>query len=77
MFGQTTNGTAILATIDIIKVVIVVFCMVVAHWFMRNTSVMEVAKKMKWWAVSIVWAFMIIALIISQKSSDSFIYFQF
>src|SRR5687767_12588563 len=77
MFGQTTNGTAILATIDIIKVVVVVFCMVVAHWFMRNTSVMEVAKKMKWWAVSVVWALMIIALIISQKSSDSFIYFQF
>src|SRR5687768_8481765 len=77
MFGQTTNGTAILATIDIIKVVVVVFCMVVAHWFMRNTSVMEVAKKMRWWAVSVVWALMIIALIISQKSSDSFIYFQF
>ena len=77
MFGQSTNGAPILATIDIIKVVIVVSCMVVAHWFMRNTSVMEVAKRMRWWAVSVVWALMIIALIISQKSSDSFIYFQF
>ena len=77
MFGQTTNGAALLPTIDMIKVSVVVFFMILAHWFMRNTSVMEVAKNLKWWVVSIVWALMIIALIVSQKSSDSFIYFQF
>jgi hypothetical protein len=31
------------------------------------------SPQMKWWAVAIVWSFMIIALVISQKSSD-FIY---
>ena len=77
MFGQTTNGAALLPTIDMIKVSVVVFFMILAHWFMRNTSVLEVAKKLKWWVVSIVWASMLIALIVSQKSSDSFIYFQF
>jgi alginate O-acetyltransferase complex protein AlgI len=77
MFGQAPQGAPILPTIDMIKVVVVVTCMVIAHWFMRNTSVLQVAKSMKWWAVSIVWSFMLIALIISQKSSDSFIYFQF
>ena len=77
MFGQADNGVALLETIAMIKVTTVVTLMVIFHWFMRNTSVLQVAQKMKWWAVSIVWSFLIIALIISQKSSDSFIYFQF
>jgi len=77
MFGQTDKGLAILPTIDMIKVATVVTLMVIFHWFMRNTSVLQVAAQMKWWMVSIVWSFLIIALIVSQKSSDSFIYFQF
>jgi len=77
MFGQADKGAALLPTIDMIKVTTVVTLMVIFHWFMRNTSVMQVAQKMKWWMVSLVWSFMLIALIISQKSSDSFIYFQF
>ena len=77
MFGQADNGVALLETIAMIKVTTVVTLMVIFHWFMRNTSVLQVAQKMKWWAVSIVWSFLIIALVISQKSSDSFIYFQF
>jgi D-alanyl-lipoteichoic acid acyltransferase DltB (MBOAT superfamily) len=77
MFGQAEEGTALLSTLDIMKVSIVVTLMVIVHWFMRNTSVLEVAQKTKWWAAGVVWAAMIIALIISQKSSDSFIYFQF
>lgn len=77
MFGQADKGVALLPTIDMIKVTAVVTLMVIFHWFMRDTSVMQVAQKMKWWMVSIVWSFMLIALIISQKSADSFIYFQF
>lgn len=77
MFGQAEKGIAILPTIDMIKVTVVVTCMVIAHWFMRNTSVLEVTKRMKWWMVSLIWSFFIISLIVSQKSSDSFIYFQF
>ena len=77
MFGQTEKGTAILPTLDIIKVTIVIVLMVIIHWFMRNTSALQAAKKTKWWVVAGVWAMMIIALIISQKSGDSFIYFQF
>ena len=77
MFGQSETGIAILPTIDMIKVTTVVTLMVIFHWFMRNTSVLQVASQMKWWMVSIVWSFLLIALIVSQKSSDSFIYFQF
>jgi alginate O-acetyltransferase complex protein AlgI len=60
-----------------IKVTTVVVLMVFVHWFMRNTTVLQVAKSMKWWSVAVVWSLMIIALIVSQKGSDSFIYFQF
>jgi alginate O-acetyltransferase complex protein AlgI len=77
MFGQIENGNPILPTIDMIKVSAVIFLMVITHWIMRNTSVMDVVGRLKWWMVSIVWSFLIIALIVSQKSSDSFIYFQF
>ena len=77
MFGQAENGVGIIPTIDMIKVSVVVTLMVLTHWFMRNTTVLEVSKKLKWWVVSIIWAFLLISLIVSQKSADSFIYFQF
>lgn len=77
MFGQTKQGVPLLPTIDIIKVCGVITVMVLLHWVMRNTSVLQVSQKIKWWAVAGVWAVLLIALIISQKSGDSFIYFQF
>ncbi len=77
MFGQTQQGAALLPTLDMIKVAVVVTLMVITHWLMRHTSVLQVARQVKWWTLSLVWAMLIIALIVSQKSSDSFIYFQF
>ena len=77
MFGRTAKGVALLPDIDVIKVTTVIVLMLVFHWCMRNTSVLAVAQKTKWWIVGLVWSFFIIAIIISQKSGDSFIYFQF
>lgn len=77
MFGGAKDGIAVLPTIGIYKVAVVVTLMFFSHWFLRNTSVLQVAQKMKWWAVSLVWAAMLILLILSQESSGSFIYFQF
>ena len=77
MFGQSENGTAVLSSLGILKVSVVVGGMIATHWFMRNTTVLDVAKKTKWWIVSIVWTLMLLALILSQESSSSFIYFQF
>lgn len=77
MFGQVENGIPILPTIDMIKVATVITGMVTAHWLMRNTSVLKVAQQQKWWVVGTAWALMVILLCLSQKSSDSFIYFQF
>ncbi|MEO5564924.1 MAG: MBOAT family O-acyltransferase, partial [Chitinophagaceae bacterium] len=77
MFGQAKQGVALLTTLDVIKVSTVITMMIIFHWIMRNTSVLHVASKVKWWGLAAVWSFLIIALIISQKSGDSFIYFQF
>jgi D-alanyl-lipoteichoic acid acyltransferase DltB (MBOAT superfamily) len=77
MFGRAENGIAILPTLNMIKVAVVVVCMVATQWFLRNTTVLEVAQKTKWWIVGIVWSLMLLALILSQESSSSFIYFQF
>lgn len=77
MFGLTKRGSVILPTMDVIIITVVVTLMIIIHWFMRNTTVLQVAQKTKWWIVAAVWAIMICGIIISQKSGDSFIYFQF
>jgi alginate O-acetyltransferase complex protein AlgI len=77
MFGQAENGVALLSTPNMMKVGIVIFLMIIAQWLMRNTSILWVAGKTKWWVVGVLWAVLLSGLILSQKSSDSFIYFQF
>ena len=77
MFGMADKGAAILPTIDMIKVMLVVFLTVTAHWIMRDTSILNLSQKMSWRGMGLGWAALLILLIISQKSSDSFIYFQF
>jgi alginate O-acetyltransferase complex protein AlgI len=77
MFGQADKGTLLLPTVDILKVLIVIVPTLFFHWIMRNTSVLQVAQKINWLVLGIVWAVLLIALVISQKTGDSFIYFQF
>jgi alginate O-acetyltransferase complex protein AlgI len=77
MFGRVSNGAALLPTLDIIKVSVITVALVGTHWLMRQSSIAELIKKMNWKLLGIVWAVMVILLVLSQKSSDSFIYFQF
>ncbi len=77
MFGFAENGAALLPTLDLLNVGVVTVLLIASHWFMRNTSVLDLAQRTKWWIIGIGWAFMLILLVLSQKSSDSFIYFQF
>lgn len=77
MFGFAQNGVAMLTTLAIIKVSVIVFLMVIAHWLMRNTKVLDVIPKLSWQAFGIGWAVIVLLLIWSQESSSSFIYFQF
>jgi alginate O-acetyltransferase complex protein AlgI len=77
MFNLTDNGIPVLGNLAMIKIAVITVLLFLTHWIMRNTSVLAVAAKMKWWSVGLVWAFLIIMLMLSQESSSSFIYFQF
>lgn len=77
MFGVIDNGAPVLSWLAVLKVSVITALMVAAHWILRNTGVLQAAQKLKWWVVGMAWAFMIIMLLLSQESSNSFIYFQF
>jgi len=51
--------------------------MLVAHWLMRNTTILDLVRRLPWWVTGLSWSLMLILLILSQESSSSFIYFQF
>lgn len=76
MFGMQ-NGDPLLSTLALIKVAIVIPLMVLFHWLLRNTTVVQAAAKLPWWLVGTIWAVMILLLVWSQESTGSFIYFQF
>ena len=71
------SGEPILTTLAIIKVAVIVPAMFIVHWLMRNTKVLEVAYKIPWWLLGLIWAILLLLLMWSQESSSSFIYFQF
>ncbi|MDR6844579.1 MBOAT family O-acyltransferase [Flavobacterium granuli] len=77
MSGTETDGKALLTTLAIIKVSIIVPAIIVTHWFMRNTKVLDVAHQLSWWKLGIAWSSIMLLLIWSQESGSSFIYFQF
>ena len=77
MFFLNPEGEKVLQYLDVIKVFTVIGLLFLTHWFMRDTSVKQVADKTPWWVIGIVWAIMLILLAIAQGSSEQFIYFQF
>ena len=76
MFGMN-KGEPMLTSLAIIKVAVIIPVMLLFHWLMRNTKVLDVAYKIPWWLLGIVWSLLLLLLIWSQESSSSFIYFQF
>lgn len=77
MFGMAHDAEPLLTTLAIIKVSVIITLMVIAHWLMRKSSVLQLAQKIPWWFLAVVWALMLFALALSQESTSSFIYFQF
>lgn len=77
MFYLHPDGDKVLASFDILKVGIIIGILFLCHWFMRNTSVEAVSKKLHPWALGAVWAFMFFLIVIAQGSGEQFIYFQF
>lgn len=77
MFTNVHDGAQLLTGLAIIKISVIIFFVVICHWLMRDTKVLNVAQKMSWWSLGIIWAVILILLILSQESSSAFIYFQF
>ena len=71
------DGEKVLESFEIIKVFTVISILFLCHWFMRNTSVENVAKKTPSWLLGIVWVIMFVLIVIAQGSGEQFIYFQF
>ncbi len=76
MFGLQ-SGEPLLTTLSIIKITVIITAMLMAHWIMRNTKVLDIAYKLPWWLLGIIWAILLLLLMWSQESTSSFIYFQF
>jgi D-alanyl-lipoteichoic acid acyltransferase DltB (MBOAT superfamily) len=77
MFTEVKGGAALLSTIAMIKIAVIVAAMFVCHWVFRNRTILPTVGNTRWWVVGIVWAAMLFLLILSQESTNSFIYFQF
>jgi D-alanyl-lipoteichoic acid acyltransferase DltB (MBOAT superfamily) len=77
MAGWVADGKPQLTTLALIKVAVVIPAMVLSHWLMRNKQILDVAHKLSWWKLGIVWSVLLLLLIWSQESGSSFIYFQF
>ncbi|TNF01477.1 MAG: MBOAT family protein [Deltaproteobacteria bacterium] len=77
MFGIIKDGAMILPTVEIYKVVIVIFALVMSHWFMRENKIEYFVEKLPKPLVVAFWSFMVFALIITQGGNNAFIYFQF
>jgi hypothetical protein len=77
MFTNVKGGALVLPTLNIIKVIVIIVSMIFFQWKLRNTKLLVAAEKMRWWVLGLIWAALLIALILSQESSSSFIYFQF
>ena len=77
MFYLHPEGEKVLSSFDVLKVGIIIGLLFICHWFMRNTSVEAVSKKIPPIALAIVWAAMFFLVAIAQGSGEQFIYFQF
>lgn len=77
MFGFVHGGAPILATLAMIKIGVILFLLVIIHWLMRESKVLDIAYRLPWWMTGLLWSAIVILLVLSQSSSSSFIYFQF
>lgn len=77
MFGRHPHGDAILSTLEIWQIVLVTAGMIAAHCWLREINIETAAARLPRSIVTAAWAFMAGAIILTQGSSNAFIYFQF
>jgi alginate O-acetyltransferase complex protein AlgI len=77
MFGGHPNGDMILTTRELLQIGIVSIGVVAMHWTMRDESFETAVMRLPPWAVTAIGSVMVCAIILTQGSSNAFIYFQF
>jgi alginate O-acetyltransferase complex protein AlgI len=77
LFGAIPNAPIMLTTTAILTVGLVTVGLITCHWLLRNGSLVQLARRLPGWVLSLAWAAMLILVILTQKGSGSFIYFQF
>jgi hypothetical protein len=77
MFGGHAQGEMILSTRELLQVAIVTAGLIFVHWLMREEAFETTVMKLPTWAVTTIWSVMACAIILTQGSSNAFIYFQF
>jgi alginate O-acetyltransferase complex protein AlgI len=77
MFGGHAHGDAILSGREIWQIVLIIVGMILAHWWLRETNIESAVTRLPRWTVTMAWALMACAIILTQGSSNAFIYFQF
>ncbi|MGO4818791.1 MBOAT family O-acyltransferase [Flavobacterium sp. W22_SRS_FP1] len=77
MFYLNPEGEKVLGSFDILQVGVIIAILFLSHWFMRNTSVEAVSKKISPISLAVIWAIMFFLVAIAQGSGEQFIYFQF
>src|SRR5689334_551635 len=77
MFGQHTNGDAILTTRELLQIGSVTAGLIAMHWAMRDNTFETAVMRLPAWTIAAIGSVMICAIILTQGSSNAFIYFQF
>jgi alginate O-acetyltransferase complex protein AlgI len=77
MFGGHPHGDAILTTREMLQIAFVTAGMILVHWSLRDSNIETTVMRLPRWIVAATWTFMACAIILTQGSSNAFIYFQF
>jgi alginate O-acetyltransferase complex protein AlgI len=78
MFGATgTLSNFRLPDSDLLIGLVVVECLIIAHWLCRNTPLESAVVHVPWWSISVALALMLVAISLSSSESPGFLYFQY
>jgi alginate O-acetyltransferase complex protein AlgI len=77
MFGQHPQGDAILTTRELLQIGCVTAGLIAMHWAMRDNTFETAVMRLPPWTIAAIGSAMICAIIVTQGSSNAFIYFQF
>src|SRR3954463_16314123 len=77
MFGQHPQGDAILSTRELLQIGCITAGLISMHWAMRDNTFETAVMRLPAWTIAAIGSAMICAIIVTQGSSNAFIYFQF